>query len=254
MSRRRRTATMLATMSAAALLAKIAAPAPSVAVTNGAMVAFGDSVPSGAACSCLPFPERYANRVSAHTGRAVRMTNDAFGGATSDDVVAQLGKPGVRRTVRGAKTALVMVGANDFERAFRRVLAHQARPRAAFTPVAGRVQRNLTTIVRRLHRISPGIRVLVGGYWNVMKDGRVGLRAYGGWGLRRAEQATLYANDALRGAVAATHATFVATYRPFKGAYGHVDPTRLLAADGDHPNARGHRVIARAFFRAAPNG
>jgi len=252
---RRRIAATLATLAVAGVTAgSVSLPAPADAATNGSMVAFGDSVPSGFACSCRPFPQRYAHKVSAHTGRGVRMTNDAFGGATSDDVLNQLDQDGVRRTVGGAKTALVMIGANDFEHAFRRVLAHRARARAAFPPVADRVQRNLITIIRRLRRIRPGIRVVVADYWNVMKDGRVGLRTYGAWGERKADQATTYANEALWKAVSATHATWVSTYKPFKGADGNMDPTPLLATDGDHPNARGHGVIARAFFRAAPNG
>lgn len=254
MGRPRRAATTLAMSTTAVLLGAVSLPAPAEAITNGSMVTFGDSVPSGFACDCRPFPARYAHKVGAHTGRATHMTNDAFPGATSDDVVAQLAKGGVRRTVSGAATALVMIGANDFERAFRRVLAHKAGPRAAFPPVAGHVQRNVITIVRRLRAIRPGIRVLVADYWNVMKDGRVGLREYGAWGLRKADQATAYANAALQRAVAAAGATLVSTYRPFKGAHGTVDPTPLLAPDGDHPNARGHGVIARAFFRAAPNG
>lgn len=40
-------------------------------------------------------------------------------------------------------------------------------------------------------------------------------------------------------------AIYIDGYRPFKGA-GTADCTRLLAADGDHPNATGHQVLARA--------
>jgi lysophospholipase L1-like esterase len=229
-------------------------PAPSDAATNGSMIALGDSVPAGGACSCEPFPLRYAGRVSAHTGRAVHMTNDAFGGATSDDVVAQLRDDGVRRTVADAGTALVMIGANDFGPAFRRVLAHHARARVAFPRVATRVHDNLVTIIRELRAIRPHMRVVVADYWNVMKDGDVGRRAYGDWGLSKADQATSYANTAIRNAASAAHAIFVSTYSAFKGSDGSIDPTPLLAADGDHPDSRGHGVITRAFFHAAPNG
>jgi lysophospholipase L1-like esterase len=38
-------------------------------------------------------------------------------------------------------------------------------------------------------------------------------------------------------------------YTPFKG-QGQVDCTPLLAADGDHPNARGHQVLAAAVLAA----
>jgi lysophospholipase L1-like esterase len=255
MSTRRVAAAAMAVLSTTAVLAgNVALPAPAQAATNGAMVAFGDSVPSGAVCHCQPFPQRYAHEVAVHTGRAVHMTNDAFGGARSADVVAQLDDKTVRKAVSGAGTALVMIGANDFGPAFREVLAHKARARKVFPPVASQVRSNVIAIVRRLHRIRPGIRVIVADYWGVMKDGAVGRRTYGAWGMRKADRATADANAALRNAATTTHATYVSTYRAFKGPNGTTDPTPLLASDGDHPNSRGHGVIAQAFFAAAPNG
>jgi acyl-CoA thioesterase-1 len=218
------------------------------------MVSFGDSVPSGSRCRCTPFPTQYASKVAAHTGRNIRMINHAFAGATSRSLLQQMGSPLVRREVRAANTALVMVGANDFVRAFNRVLHHRQRARAAYRPVAGRVQTNVITIIRTLQRLRPGIRVLVAGYWNVVKDGNVGRRAYGRWGTSKANQATSYANAALGRAVGATRVTYVSTYKPFKGANGTDNPTRLLASDGDHPNAQGHSLIAAVLYGAAPQG
>jgi lysophospholipase L1-like esterase len=182
------------------------------------------------------------------------MTNDAFGGARSAGVVAQLDDRDVRKAVAGAGTALVMVGANDFGPAFHEVLEHRARARTVFPPVTRQVRANVVTIVRKLRRIRPGIRVLVADYWGVMKDGAVGRRRYGAWGMRKADQATADANRALREAADTTHAVYVSTFRAFKGPDGTDDPTPLLAPDGDHPNSRGHAVIADAFFRAAPAG
>jgi lysophospholipase L1-like esterase len=72
--------------------------------------------------------------------------------------------------------------------------------------------------------------------------------------MAQADRATSYANAALQRASAATRARFVSTYIPFRGTDGKSDPTWLLAADGDHPNARGHGRIAAAFYKAAPNG
>jgi lysophospholipase L1-like esterase len=54
--------------------------------------------------------------------------------------------------------------------------------------------------------------------------------------------------------VGATRVTYVSTYKPFKGANGTNNPTRLLASDGDHPNARGHALIAAVLYGAAPQG
>ena len=39
----------------------------------------------------------------------------------------------------------------------------------------------------------------------------------------------------------------MSTYVMFKGTDGKTDPTPLLAADGDHPSARGHQRIAQAL-------
>ena len=227
---------------------------PAQAATNGSMVTLGDSVASGMHCSCTPFPQQYAAQVARGTGRSVTMHNLAFPGATSDDVVAQVARSSVQSAVRSAGTALVMIGANDFEYAFTGVLAHQRRAWVAFPRVAARVQANVTSIVRTLQRLHPGIHVVVADYWNVMRDGKVGLRTYGTWGESKAVQATTYADQGLARAATATGATLVSTYTAFKGSRGTGDPTALLASDGDHPNARGHAVIAAAFSRAARLG
>lgn len=228
----------------------------SAAVTdsNGSMVTFGDSVPAGSHCGCTPFPERYARKVAASVGRPVSMTSYAFGGAVTSDVMDQLSTTRVQRAVGRSGTVLIMVGANDFAGAFADVLAHRRRAADAFPPVADRVQRRVTAEIRTIQQLRPGIHVIVLGYWNVMKDGAVGLRTYGSWGEAKAVRATLDADAALHEAAVATRSTYVSTYYPFKGWDGRSDPTSLLAPDGDHPNAAGHGVIARAVFRAAPRG
>lgn len=236
------------------LAVAITGAGPARAVSSATMVSLGDSVPSGSQCRCTPFPTQYAGKVAAHTGRHTRMINYAFAGATSRSVLQQVGSASVRRTVQSSSTVLVMVGANDFVRPFSRVLHHRQRARAAYRPVAKRVQTNLTATIRSLQRLRPGIRVLVVGYWNVVKDGNVGRRAYGRWGMSKANQATSYANAALGRAVGATRVTYVSTYKPFKGADGTRNPTRLLTADGDHPDAQGHALIAAVLYGAAPQG
>lgn len=246
-------------VAAVALVALLAAglalgAAPAQAATNGSMVTLGDSVASGMHCSCTPFPQQYAAQVARSTGHPVTMRNLAFPGATSVDVLSQVGQSSVQSTVRSSATALVMIGANDFEYAFQGVLAHQRRAWVAFPRVARRVQANVTTIVQTLQRLHPGIRVVVADYWNVMRDGKVGLRTYGAWGESKAVQATTYANQGLARAASATGATLVSTYTAFKGSRGTGDPTALLASDGDHPNARGHALIASVFLAAARLG
>ncbi len=218
------------------------------------MVAFGDSVASGMRCSCSPFPFQYARMVAAHVARRVRMSDFATPGAQTGDVVKQLGSARVRAAVQRSRTALVMIGANDFAGAFQRVISGQQVSTAAFPRVARRVRRTVTRVIETIQRLDPGIHVIVGDYWNVMKDGRVGLRSYGRWGEGKAVEATRDANAALRSAAVATGATYVSTLTPFKGRDGKQDPTPLLAWDGDHPDAAGHAVIANAFYRAAPRG
>jgi lysophospholipase L1-like esterase len=44
--------------------------------------------------------------------------------------------------------------------------------------------------------------------------------------------------------------TYVDLAEPFKGPSGTGDPSDLLADDGDHPNAAGHRRIASALLAA----
>jgi lysophospholipase L1-like esterase len=109
--------------------------------------------------------------------------------------------------------------------------------------------------VERIRKIGGDrVSVIVFGYWNVMEDGARGRADYGDNGLALAVTATQYANQALREAAAAAAAAFVPTDVTFKGADGDRDPTDLLAEDGDHPNARGHQLIAEAAYEALPSG
>lgn len=256
--RSRRCAARIAALAAAA--ACFAGPPSSAGATTTkraadlAMVTFGDSVASGTHCGCTPFPAQYAAKVAARTGARVRMTNYAVAGFTSSNVMKQLHTTAVQATVRRAGTALVMIGANDFSAAFSRVLSGNQRATAAFPPVAAAVRRTVTAEIQLLKQLHPGIHVIVAGYWNVMKDGQVGVRTYGTLGEKQALAATSAANTALYTAAHDTRSSYVSTFRPFKGPDGRTDCTRLLAPDGDHPNAAGHFAIARALFAAAPRG
>jgi len=93
--------------------------------------------------------------------------------------------------------------------------------------------------------------VLVTDYWNVFQDGDVGTAENGAgfqsWSdlLTRAQSAQI-----CQGAQSAD-ATCVSLYAPFKGS-GSINPTSLLAADGDHPNAAGHQLIASTLLAATP--
>ncbi|WP_255657335.1 SGNH/GDSL hydrolase family protein [Actinoplanes sp. L3-i22] len=201
------------------------------------VVTLGDSVPAGTACGCTPFPDRYARMRSPEA----RSLNFAQPGFTADDVREGILDSEVVDGLREASVVLVMVGANDMAAVFGQDRDYPA--------AAERVRATVTTIVggiRQAHG-SP-VRILVLGYWNVVKDGAVGRAEYGPDGVRSAAAATRAGNAALQAAAAATGASYLATDVLFKGADRAGDPTGLLAADGDHPNAAGHEAIAEAVL------
>ncbi|MFB9235789.1 SGNH/GDSL hydrolase family protein [Plantactinospora siamensis] len=206
------------------------------------VVALGDSVPAGTACGCLPFPDLYARRISAEA----RSVNLAHPGYTSADVRDQVRAPAVEDSVRSATVIMVMVGANDLAGVFDR--GGDPDYRAA----ADGVEVNVAAALDRLRFLAgPSVPILVLGYWNVVEDGAVARADYGDR-TAEADLITGYANDALRVAADAHAARYVPTRSAFRGHDGNADPTELLADDGDHPNARGHRAIAEAVYSAEP--
>jgi acyl-CoA thioesterase-1 len=215
-------------------------PAGSIPV----VVTLGDSVPVGTACNCTPFPDLYAHMISPQA----RSVNLAQPGYTASDVRGQLRTASVRAGLHEATVVLVMVGANDLAAAF-----ENARDAAGYRASAATVQTAVTAIVGTVLRIhATPVTVLVLGYWNVVKDGAVGLTEYGADGLKSADQATHECNEALRRAAEQSGARYVTTTPVFKGTDRQEDPTGLLAADGDHPNAAGHQAIADALYAARP--
>ena len=241
----RRLASAFALLAALCLAACSAAPAPSVSAAVGQfVVALGDSVPAGTACDCDPFPDLYAQMLSPKA----TTDNLAQPGFTSNDVLDQINDDGTKADLRKATTVLIMAGANDLAAAF-----DNDGDDAAYQQTAAQVASNVQTIVsaiRTLHG-SP-VQIVVLGYWNVVKDGAVGLAQYGADGLAAAEQATKYCNQALRQAANESGAWYVTTVPVFKGENRDQDPTNLLASDGDHPNAQGHQAIAQAVYAALP--
>jgi lysophospholipase L1-like esterase len=107
---------------------------------------------------------------------------------------------------------------------------------------------HLTAVLARIESLRHGslTTVLVTGYWNVFQDGRVALAAYGRSGLRASLRLTRRANAEIRSVATDAGARYVDIYHPFESR----DVTTLLAPDGDHPDAAGHRLIARTLLRA----
>jgi lysophospholipase L1-like esterase len=202
------------------------------------LVVLGDSVPAGSACDCRGFGAYLGGRLGA------ALTNDAASGLTSARLMTEAAS--VQSDLRKATLVTVTIGANDFDEA--QASASSCADLSCYDATMKAFTSNMRTILNRLHALTPsGSRVVVTGYWNVFLDGHVGA-AQGATYVATSDQLTRVVNSALAAASATHNASYADLYGPFKGA-GDVDDTGLLAADGDHPNDAGHRVIATAIER-----
>jgi lysophospholipase L1-like esterase len=220
---------------------------------NPVVLGFGNSVPSGTACLCENFVSAYAAMVAAGTNTKAAVDNDAVPGSTSADVVNQLGRTNVQAQVKAATTVLIMTGANDFNDSFDQV-SLGAPAADSYAPVATAVQDNVTAIVEKIHSLNGNAHVVVLDYWAAMEDGAVAAKDYDAAAMAASLACTSAVNDALAVAAKAAGATYVSTYTAFKGSNGTNDPSALLAADGDHPDAAGHQLIARTIYAVLPTG
>src|SRR5258706_3289883 len=154
----------------------------------------------------------------------------------------------VQGGIRAADAVVMMVGANDFPRAFAAV-RHGASGKRKYRPIASRLRSDLSRTFSDVHALHPGVPVLVLGYWNDFKDGNVAKRVYSKAQRDAAESATWYTNNAIQDAARTSRATYISTSIPF---YNSSNLDDLLASDGDHPSAAGHRLIARTLFDTFP--
>ncbi|HEY4410196.1 MAG TPA: SGNH/GDSL hydrolase family protein [Acidimicrobiia bacterium] len=248
------TTTTTASRTAAAASSATTGPARTVATTKDpVVVGLGNSVPSGAVCKCESFVSAYADMVAAGTNTKATVDNDAVSGSTSADVVNLLTKAAVQSHLRSATTVLIMTGANDFNDSFDQVsLGSPAN--LAYPPVATAVQDNVTAVIQQIHSLNPAAHVVILDYWAAMEDGAVAAKDYDPPTMAASVACTDAVNQALAVAAKATNALYVSTYTAFKGADGKADPTSLLAADGDHPDAAGHELIARTVYGVLPTG
>ncbi|HEU4676187.1 MAG TPA: SGNH/GDSL hydrolase family protein [Motilibacteraceae bacterium] len=245
-------------------------PEPSAPAAHGAparqrpagplrIVAIGDSVPAGAACSgCTPFPYRYGERFAAATGTPVSVQDLAVGGLDSAGLLASL----VSATPQAAAVAtadvvLVTIGANDLVPARPDYAAGQCGgpdDLDCFRTLLPGVRAHLAAALERIAvlRGHAPTTVLVTDYWNVFEDGASAVSELGRDAVDDARTVTRAENQVLCAAAAAARATCVDLYAPFLGPTGDRDPTRLLAADGDHPSQAGHDLIAATLLAAYP--
>jgi lysophospholipase L1-like esterase len=229
---------------------------PTPALTKVHVVAIGDSVTAGTNCNCTPFPDLYATELADRYDVRAYVQNDGTGGETSSDVVDDLtSDPAERDDIAQADIVVVTIGANDFGPHYNDVVTGACGGGdhlACVQDELGQLQDNLNAIVQRIHRLRGGAptAVLLTGYWNVFEDGDVAASSMSTQGRADSDTLTVATNRIIEGVADATQSTYVDLYTPFKGADGTQDPTNLLAADGDHPNGAGHKLIADALLRA----
>ena len=212
----------------------------------------GDSVTAGSTCDCAPFVEQFAALVGARDGRAATASNLGVPGLTTDSLTAQLAQPGPSTAVAAADTVLVTIGANDLLPLEDRW--EQAGCRSAcMAPAMAAMARGLAADLARIRVLGhQGQRVEVTTYWNVFEDGDVADRQRGPGFADWSDSVTVAANRVICAAARTFGDTCVDLYEPFLSADGNRNPTSLLSSDGDHPNAAGHQVIARALLAATP--
>jgi lysophospholipase L1-like esterase len=217
------------------------------------VVALGDSVPSGAACSCDPFPALYGPLLSRRTASPVTVENHGVSGLDTAGLLAQIQQPEVAGAVRSADVVLVTIGANDFGDRHDQVVEGACTTNGA----ADCVSDELVSMRARLARVLAAIRtlrqgrptsVLVTGYWNVFEDGQVAHRAFGAAGLQASLELTRRVNAAICSVSTTAQAHYVDLFEPFQSRGRDIDS--LLASDGDHPDGAGHRLIAKTLVDA----
>lgn len=230
-------------------VAEVASPG----TTRHLVVAFGDSVPAGAACACSPFPEIYGGLLRHRTGESVSVANYAVTGLDSAGLLEELHQPKVVEAVRSADVVLVTIGANDFTDHHEQVVEGVCATSGEVDCVSdamGSLRANLATVLDKIRELRRGksTSVLVSGYWNVFEDGNVAERASGTAGLRASLDLTRRVNAAISSVSLFAGAHYVDLFGPFQHRDGDIDS--LMASDGDHPNAAGHQLIAKTMLAA----
>lgn len=217
------------------------------------LVGLGDSVMAGFHCGCQGVPAEYAEALAQRTHRRTVSTNLGANGLMTGGLLRSLEHDSrTRRLVGSADVVLLDIGANDLLPEMRRWSATSC-PAWCFRGPAeqlGDRVRQILTAINALRTASPDT-VLVLNYWNVFKDGQAARRQGGQRQLDWSAVVTATANAAICRGAAAVGAGCVDTVAPFKGD-GTQDPTWLLAADGDHPNAAGVRRIVASLMAATP--
>jgi lysophospholipase L1-like esterase len=208
------------------------------------MTALGDSVPSGTACNCTPYPQLTAADIARVVGHPVDTANDATAGYLSSDVVDQLEHDStVMGHVARSQAVTVQIGANDV--AYSSQCGNDV---ACYEQRIPPLRTNLETIIGRIRTLTAGhaVTIVLLDYWSVWLGGQYA-EAQGPDYVDAAKAVTDSVSDTISALAQSSHCYYVDLRGAFRGPSYSWDETHLLASDGDHPNAAGHVRITRAI-------
>ncbi len=233
------------------------APTPAPTLTpmmkpgSAVVVAIGDSVTAATVCGCTGFVESYAAGLPASAGGPAHAVNLGTNNLTAAELRALMTSPTpTAQSVADADILLVTIGANDLAPQLSQ-WQDSGCAAACYSPAVDAVGSDVSQIVKAAQHLrgDRAIQILVTNYWNVFADGDVARASDGPAYLAWSDEITRALNTKICAAARDAGAVCVDLYTSFKGD-GGLNPTALLADDGDHPNTAGNQLISSALLAA----